>query len=370
MLSLLCACAGVMTSERVALPQDPAAAAPRFAIRAARVHVGDGSVIENGLVVIEGATIVAVGADPAAPEGVVVREHDADLAPGWIALHDQSGADGELVDATRTLMGDARIALAFDATHSDLPRLVSAGITSIVLASPDAELSAGQTAVVKTHGGRTLRDPAHLQLSFSSASLHFDRHPTSYAGAVAELDQRMSEGAPPYGLARSGELPVLLAASEKHEILRAIDFAKRHGVRGALYRAPLAGELAEHVRASGLAVVWRPFDPGVARRELDSLVALARAGVPFGFALDAPERHPDSLRVAAAAGIRQGVERDVALRALTSTAATIAGVGDRVGRIAAGLDADLVLWSGDPLDLTSSIRAVYVGGELVHGGNE
>jgi imidazolonepropionase-like amidohydrolase len=317
---------------------------------------------------IEGTKITAVGVDLAIPEGVIVREHAGDVAPGWIALHDQSGGDGELIDTARVVLPEARVRAAFDPAHSDFAALVAEGITSIVLASPAEALVPGQTTVVKTAGMVVLRDPAHLQLTFSEGGLEFGRFPTSYGGAVAELDARMTAGQGSFGQARRGELPVLLAATEKHEILRALEFATRYELKGALIGAPKAGELLQRVQASGLAIVWQSYDVGLAKRDLDALAALAAGGVPFGFALGAPERHPASLRLGAAAALRAGVARDVAMRALSSTAASIAGVSDRVGRIAAGLDADVVLWSGDPLELTSSVQAVYIDGGVVHGG--
>ncbi len=339
--------------------------AGRLAIRAQHVYTGEGAPLEKAIVLIEGSKIVAVGADVAIPPGVVLLEHPGDIAPGWIALHDSSGGDGELQDITRVSLAESRSVRGLDSAHSDFGRLASEGVTSVVLGGPSTSLCAGQTAVVKTVGGVVVRDPAHLELSLSGAALNFGRFPTSYGGALGELDARMSEGKGAFGMARRGELPVLIAANEKHEVLRALEFAKRQGLKGALLGASLAGELAEQLKASGFAVVWRPFDVSTTQREVNALVALARAGVPFGFALDAPERHPAALRVAAATCVRAGVDREVALRALTSTAASIAGVSDRLGRLAPGLDADFVLWSGDPLDLTSSITAVYVDGRLI-----
>jgi imidazolonepropionase-like amidohydrolase len=59
-----------------------------------------------------------------------------------------------------------------------------------------------------------------------------------------------------------------------------------------------------------------------------------------------------------------GGNADMMLRSLTSVAATLAGVGNRVGSIKAGMDADFVLWSGHPVNLASSVQAVYVDGKL------
>ena len=74
------------------------------------------------------------------------------------------------------------------------------------------------------------------------------------------------------------------------------------------------------------------------------------------------------LRISAASCIGQGLDPVVAWSALTDTAARIAGVETRVGRLAAGLDADLVLWSGHPLDLGSRPATVIVDGQMLVGG--
>ena len=55
---------------------------------------------------------------------------------------------------------------------------------------------------------------------------------------------------------------------------------------------------------------------------------------------------------------------------MCSDAASIAGVERRIGKLERGLDADMVLWSGDRTELTSSVIAVYGDGTLVHGGGE
>jgi imidazolonepropionase-like amidohydrolase len=51
---------------------------------------------------------------------------------------------------------------------------------------------------------------------------------------------------------------------------------------------------------------------------------------------------------------------------MTSTAAAIAGIDDRVGALEAGRDADVVLWTGDPLDVASTVRRVLIDGHTVY----
>ena len=68
--------------------------------------------------------------------------------------------------------------------------------------------------------------------------------------------------------------------------------------------------------------------------------------------------------------VRAGMPAAAARKALTGDAAIIAGIPGRIGRLARGLDADLVLWSGDPVALSSSIEGVYIDGNHVYGGEK
>ena len=133
-------------------------------------------------------------------------------------------------------------------------------------------------------------------------------------------------------------------------------------------RDPHPGEVLGAVQKSGLGVIVGPFDVDTPKRELDSVAALGTARVPLAFGLDAPAHHDDALRLSAALCVRAGLEPALAWKGLTSDGAAIAGVGSRVGSLEAGMDADFVLWSGHPLELTSSVVEVYVSGARVVGG--
>lgn len=351
----------------------PAQDAP-FAIRASRVVIGNGSIVENGLVLVQNGKIVAVGDSIPLPEGIGVVEHEGTLSAGMIVLHDYSASAGEVHDSTRPVLDGAELVYAFDRDHSDLRRALEAGITTVVIAPSPQNLAGGVTAVVKTHEGRVLKERGHLALSLSGYALGFNRYPTSYPAAMRELDARFADEADQNGgafaEAGSGQLPVMMQVATRADVLRAVDFAQRHKLSGALSGAMRAGEVADSIAAANLSVVLRPFGSGTSRRAMETAVTLAELGVPFAFGLDAPNRSPQSLRFGAALCVRSGLAPAAAWKALTTHAARIAGVADRVGMIEGGNDADLVLWSGDPLDLGSSIEAVYVDGEKVLGDEE
>jgi imidazolonepropionase-like amidohydrolase len=338
------------------------------AFKASRIHIGDGRTLEDGVLIITDGVITSVGKNLEVPESATVVEHDGAISPGLIALHSYEGAGAELYDSTRITLPSADASHAFQPKDHDFYRASRAGITSLVLAPSTQSLVGGQSAIVKTRGGTIVKKGAQLTLGLSSAALHSNKFPTSYDGAMRELDRLFADPEGAIGRAASGNLPVLMSVDDRSETLRALAFAKRYSLKGALYGSYWAEEIAAEIKQSGLGVVCDPFDVGDPSRGVRSVKALSEAGVPFGFGLDAPQRDPESLRFGAAVCIRGGLDPHVARRALTGDAAKIAGVEGRIGRLARGLDADIVLWSGDPIQLTSSVEAVYIDGVQVVGG--
>ncbi|MDZ4773332.1 MAG: amidohydrolase family protein [Planctomycetota bacterium] len=346
----------------------PESPAKSVAIRADVVWLGDGRVLEKGVVLFSEGRIAEIGTNVSVPAGVETIEHKGFLTAGLIALHGYTGGQaGEMRDDARPAMPNAKIGLVFDASSPDVADARAVGITSLLL-TPNAEgVAPGLTAVVKTSSRRLLKDEAHLSLVFNAGGLVSNREPTSLSGAVAMLDQLFAKPTGAVERAHGGSLPCLFEVGEPADVLRAIDFAKRHDLRGVIHGAVLAGEVADQIKASKLSVIVPAIGVGERRRNLKSVVALAKKEIPFGFGLDSPVNNPADLRLGAVMCVREGVDAKVAWNALTSEAARIAGVADRVGTIDRGMDADVVLWSGDPLDLGSRVIAVYVDGARVDG---
>jgi imidazolonepropionase-like amidohydrolase len=379
-------------------PRADAQTADVLQIRAKTVLLGNGQRIDNGLVVIEGGKIRSAG--PGEPDqGLPLIEHPGALTAGMVLAHSWFGTEGENHDPTRSVMSEARVVYAFHPGHSDYKHALEQGITTLVLAPTGQNLAGGKTCAVKTNG-EVLKKEAHLALSFSKDALqqgtqqffflfnadgmanvddgleesgghgNGGRMPTSYAGSMAELEQLMQAQDGVFARARSGELPVLLEAWDRNEVARAVAFAEKHKLKGALRGAPLAGDLVQSIKESGLGVVLGPFDVGEASRTLAGAATLAQAGVPLAFSLGNSGIDPASARLGAAMAMANGLDQDSAWKALSSDAARLAGVADRVGRLERGLDADLVLWSGDPLDLTSRVEMVFIEGQKVYGGGQ
>lgn len=291
-----------------ALPAAPAAPAAHAAqaqeardvlqIRAATLLLSDGTRIEDGVLLVEDGKIRKVGrgveVDPALP----LVDHAGVLTAGIVVCQSESGTRGGVSDPTRSVLPAARAVDALDPDHPDLERALESGITTMVLSPGSRNVVGGRAGVVKSTGV-VVTPSSHLALSFAGEALDGERRgpqaveelstrrpgtrtPTSYPGAVAELERLFDAGEGVFGAASRGEIPVLIEAWQRQEVARALGFARRHKLQGAIRGATLARDLVEPVRDSGLGVVLGPFDPAAPARIVESVRALAEAGVPVG----------------------------------------------------------------------------------------
>ena len=104
----------------------------------------------------------------------------------------------------------------------------------------------------------------------------------------------------------------------------------------------------------------RPF-----RQQIDAGI-LDRAGVPVSIITDHPVVPIDFLVTQAALAVREGMDADAALRAISINPARVMGVADRIGSLEEGKDADVVLWTGNPLEVASKVLRTWISGEQVY----
>ena len=159
----------------------------------------------------------------------------------------------------------------------------------------------------------------------------------------------------PIKAAMEGRGRVMVAVSRSKEILDCVKACNAYGIKPVLVDASGASSVASSLRGKITGVM--PSSPG-------SAVALSRSGIPVAFGSKA-EEGAAGLPFYVTSGVSGGLSPTVAVRSLTSDAATILGIHDRVGRIAQGLDADVLLMDGSPLSLGSNVERVWVGGEEI-----
>jgi imidazolonepropionase-like amidohydrolase len=168
-----------------------------------------------------------------------------------------------------------------------------------------------------------------------------------------------------------GELPWSQHSHRADDIATAVRLSEEFGYRLVLHHGTEGHLIADVLAAKGIPVVIGPLfttrsKVELRNRSLRNPGLLAKAGVTIAITTDHPVVPIHFLVHQATLAVKEGLDRDEALRALTINPARISGVDDRVGSLAVGKDADVVLWSGDPLDVMSRALTVFIGGREVY----
>jgi imidazolonepropionase-like amidohydrolase len=177
------------------------------------------------------------------------------------------------------------------------------------------------------------------------------------------------------------KMPVAFEANEGRQILRALRMAKELKLEAIVTGARRADEVAAELKAQNVRVIYSlnyPQRPRILAPDADEPIdtlrtraespkvpgELAKAGVTFAFS-SAGLTDPKDFVKNAAKAIKAGLAEDAAIRALTITAATIAGVSDRLGSIEKGKTANLLVTDGNLFDEKTKITRVFVEGRSV-----
>src|SRR5699024_3410476 len=155
------------------------------------------------------------------------------------------------------------------------------------------------------------------------------------------------------------------------DLATAIRLADEFGYRLVVNHGTEGHKLADVLAERDIPVIFGPMLTSRTKVELrdraiENIVKLAAAGVRVAITTDHPVVPINLLVLQAALAVRDGLPRQTALEALTINPASFLGLDDRVGALAPGLDADVVVWSGDPLDVPSRAEQVNIDGTLVY----
>jgi imidazolonepropionase-like amidohydrolase len=396
---------GLLTA--VALP----AAAASHAIVHATAHTITKGVIEDATIVIRDGRIAAIGKGLAPPAGATVV--DAKGRPVTPGLFDALGALGvlevELEDSTVDRgNGDPRYSAAFMVADGFNPRSPKIAITRIegvtrALVAPVAaggdgvsSVIAGQAATIHLglgdqllldtraalivyygEGGKALAGGARgavlLQLREAlDDARDFARNRASYdAGARRSYARgRLDLEALQPVLRR--ELPVVFHVERASDILKVLEFAKAQGLRAVIAGGAEAWMVAAELARADVPVILDTVHNLPAAFEalgatLTNAGRLQEAGVAVAFATE-DVGNPRNVKQLAGNAVANGMDYEAALAGLTRVPARIFGMTG-YGSLEVGQDADVVVWSGDPLEVTTYADVVFVRGEPVPMGS-
>lgn len=383
-----------------------AARAQTIAIVGAKVYPVSSPPIENGTVLIRDGRIAGVGADIAVPAGA--QRIDATgkvVTPGLVDGATLVGLDEiSSVPSTRESVarGHDRIAAAFRPWEGLNPRSVligparDAGITSVVV-MPSGGLLSGQAAVLRLVNGGVAdmlaRAPVGMVANLGPVE-GTDAMPR--AENLAKLREILDD-ARVYRSRRSdyeraqlrdlvarrldldallpvldGREPMVVNVNRASDIEVAMTIARDYHIRLIVRGGAEAWMLADRLAAAKIPVLAGAMTSIPSRfatlgQRQENPGLLARAGVPVTLIGNASSGSDEAftarnVRYEAGNAVAYGMDWNAALRAITLTPAETFGVSDRVGSLAVGKLADVVIWSGDPFEFASRAEQVFVSG--------
>ncbi len=397
MSTLLGAAAAALTLLSVANAQTTA-------IMNGEVHTVSGDVIENGDVIIEGGRITQVGADLSAPTGsTVIDAAGKVVTPGIFAPYSGIGlvevsAVDDSYDASPDegfVLGaalDVRDAYNPSSTLIDINR--AGGITR-ALSTPGIgdTLFGGRAAVIDMSGNVnsiTKGDAAQVAVLGSGAALRNGNTRMGGWAVMREfLDEARSYHANPNDYVRrphdgrfavsdlkalgpviEGEQPLMVRVDGANDIRTLIRLKNNYGLKVIIVGGSEAWRVAAELKSENIPVLVDPLFNLPSQFEdlgatLKNAARLNAAGVKISF-YNPPGFGAHNLRLLtqqAGNAVAEGLPYDAALKALTLYPAEMFGLDAQLGSLAPNKIADVVIWDGDPLEVTTQPEAVFINGQ-------
>ncbi len=165
------------------------------------------------------------------------------------------------------------------------------------------------------------------------------------------------------------EIPLRAHAHRADDVATAIRICEEFNVEMSWEHATEGHRIAEYIAEKKVPAVWGPSLTARGKWEMrelgyDTPKIMYDAGVKFAIQTDAVGSTIRFLPICAALSVKHELPYDYALKAITIVPAEIIGVGDRVGSLEVGKDADLRLLTGDPLDYMTKCQKVIINGEV------
>lgn len=323
--------------------------------------------------------------------------------PGFIDAHSHIGISEEKItvnndasnEGTNPITPALRAIDAINPMDSAFHNALAVGITGAMVGPGSANAIGGQFAFIKTAGRRiddmAVLAPAAIKMAFGENPINVygtnGNVPSTRMGIASLIreelflarqyfdgekngNQTKDFNKECYRDLFEGKIPIKAHVHRADDIFTAIRIAKEFGLGLTLDHCTEGHLIAEEIAESGFPAIVGPSLASHSKNEVglsDFKTAgiLRRAGVTVALTTDHPVSRIQHLLVCAAMAANEGLGEMEALRSVTINAARICRVDDRVGSLRVGKDADIAIYEGNPLDISSTLRATIINGEFV-----
>ena len=386
-----------------------------LAIKGGKVLTITNGVIDNGVVLVENGKIKAVGKDMKIPaDAKVINANRKIVMPGLVEAHCHIGITEETVgwygndgnEATEPITPQMRAIDGIKANADDkgLEAALMTGITTAQILPGSANVIGGTGVIVKTApkvvvDDMIVKNPSGMKVAFGENprrvyGVELKKMPSTRMGVAALLREwlnrallysekkgaattqkdpiKMPEADPRLEALLpviNKEIPLRVHAHRADDVATAVRTCEEFGLEMSWEHATEGHRIAKWLAEKKISAVWGPSLVARGKWEMRELSfetprILYEAGVHFAIQTDAVGSTISFLPICAGLACREGLPYEEALKSITINSAEIIGVGDRVGSLEGGKDADIRILSGDPLELKTKVEKVIIDGVL------
>jgi imidazolonepropionase-like amidohydrolase len=381
-------------------------------IKNAEIRTITNGILKNASILLEDGKIKEVGENLQVPEGAHIIDASGKIVtPGLIDVHTHLGIYEEIVgpagadgnELTDPATPHIRALDAINPMEKGFEDAYQAGITTAQVMPGSGNVIGGEMVILKTHGKivdeMVIKSPSALKIAFGENPKRVygskNKMPSTRMGIAAILRENLVQAqnylrklelaendpskAPDRDLKMETlvkvlkrEIQIRAHAHRADDIVTAVRIAQEFNLDLTIEHCTEGHKIPEFVKQSGFRVSVGPTMSNRSKIELGdkgwhTLTALAEHGVPFSITTDHPVVPIEYLITAAATAVSEGLEEQLAWEALTINAAKHMKVEDRLGSLEVGKDADVVIWSGDPLHhFSGKVETTIINGNVVY----
>ncbi|MDI6603721.1 MAG: amidohydrolase [Thermoanaerobacteraceae bacterium] len=384
-----------------------------YVLKGGKVLTMSGENYDKADVVIDKGKIMDVGENLVVPsDAEVIDAAGFIVMPGMIDAHCHlglwenamgfEGADGN--EATDPVTPQMRAIDGINPMDKYFEEAYKAGVTTVVTGPGSANVIGGQFAAIKTFGKRIddmiLKEPAAVKIAFGEnpKSVYNEQHkmPITRMAVAALLRQELvkaqeymenmekfaddPEKRPERDLGLEvlvkvlkHEIPLKAHAHRADDIFTALRIAKEFNVDITLDHCTEGHLIADYLVEKNAKCIVGPSLSERSKIELTHLSfktpgILSNAGLKIAIMTDHPVIPINYLPLCAGLAVKEGMEEMEALKAITIYPAEITGIDETVGSIEKGKDADITVFDGNPTDLRTKVKFVFINGKMVYRG--
>lgn len=365
----------------------------------------------DGYVQIAAGKITSVGRMEDCPEtdGDILDVQGAFVMPGIVEAHchmgiteEKKGMEGDDCNETvNPITPQLRAIDAINPMDAAFNDALAAGITSAMIGPGSANVVGGQFAFVKTHGRcidhMIVKAPAAMKVAFGeNPKVNYSGQGTSPSTrmAIAAMLREELTKAKNYREKRErkddepidfryecwlpvlrGEIPLKAHTHRADDILTAVRIAKEFGLRMTLDHCSEGHLIMDELKEAGYPAIVGPDMASRNKIEVQNMAfktagLLAERGILTAITTDHPVSKIQFLPICAGLAVKSGMAFEEGLRAITINAAKICGVDERVGSLAPGKDADIAIFTGNPMEVFTETLYTLIDGKIVYRKDE